>query len=72
GKILSNFLLLRYLKKIFYNSVAELRLNALLKELKNVFATHCDLVIGTIPHRLYGNGQPAEWVVVMRWDGVGV
>ncbi|WP_229088526.1 hypothetical protein, partial [Coprobacter fastidiosus] len=25
GKILSNFLLLRYLKKIFYNSVAELR-----------------------------------------------
>ena len=30
------------------------------------------LVIGTIPHRLYGNGQPAEWVVVMRWDGVGV
>ncbi|MEO4831280.1 hypothetical protein, partial [Bacteroides uniformis] len=25
-KILSNFLLLRYLKKIFYNSVAELRL----------------------------------------------
>ncbi|WP_240058959.1 hypothetical protein, partial [Bacteroides stercoris] len=27
GKILSNFLLLRYLKKIFYNSVAELRLS---------------------------------------------
>ncbi|WP_342998470.1 hypothetical protein, partial [Bacteroides uniformis] len=25
-KILSNFLLLRYLKKIFYNSVAELRI----------------------------------------------
>ncbi|MDB9081875.1 hypothetical protein, partial [Parabacteroides distasonis] len=25
--ILSNFLLLRYLKKIFYNSVAELRIN---------------------------------------------
>ena len=50
----------------------EILLNALLKELKNVFAAHCDLVIGTIPHRLYGNGQPAEWVVVMRWDGVGV
>ena len=49
----------------------EILLNALLKELKNVFAAHCDLVIGTIPHRLYGNGQPAEWVVVMRWDGVG-
>ncbi|WP_205123874.1 hypothetical protein, partial [Bacteroides stercoris] len=28
GKILSNFLLLRYLKKIFYNSVAELRKNS--------------------------------------------
>ncbi|WP_368309973.1 rRNA adenine N-6-methyltransferase family protein, partial [Parabacteroides distasonis] len=31
-KILSNFLLLRYLKKIFYNSVAELRFISCLLE----------------------------------------
>lgn len=48
----------------------EILLNVLLKELKTVLTSHCDLVIGTIPHRLYGTGQPTEWVVVMRWDGV--
>ena len=29
-----------------------------------------NLVIGTVPHRPYGNSQPADWRVVMKWDGV--
>ena len=72
GKDLHVYQYVRVVSCIMDEIHLEILLNALLKELKNVFAAHCDLVIGTIPHRLYGNGQPAEWVVVMRWDGVGV
>lgn len=72
GKDLHVYQYVRVISCIMDEIHLEILLNALLKELKNVFATHCDLVIGTIPHRLYGNGQPAEWVVVMRWDGVEV
>ena len=66
GKDLHVYQYVRVISCIMDEIHLEILLNALLKELKNVFATHCDLVIGTIPHRLYGNGQPAEWVVVMR------
>lgn len=53
-----------------YQIHLEILLNVLLKELKTVLTAHCDLVIGTVPHRPYGNSQPAEWMVVMKWDGV--
>ena len=46
------------------------RMDMLLKELRTVLASNCDLVVATIPHRFYGTYQPKEWVVVMHWDGI--
>lgn len=72
GKDLHVYQYVRVVSCIMGEIHLEILLNVLLKELKNVFTANCDLVIGTIPHRLYGNGQPTEWVVVMKWDGVRV
>lgn len=72
GKDLHVYQYVRVVSCIMDEIHLEILLNVLLKELKNVFTANCDLVIGTIPHRLYGNGQPTEWVVVMKWDGVRV
>ena len=47
-----------------------IRMDMLLKELRTVLASNCDLVVATIPHRFHGTYQPKEWVVVMQWDGV--
>ena len=41
-----------------------------LKELRAVLASNCDLVVATIPHRFHGAYHPKEWVVVMHWDGI--
>ena len=46
------------------------RMDMLLKELRAVLASNCDLVVATVPHRFHGICQPKEWVVVMQWDGV--
>ena len=46
------------------------RMDMLLKELRAVLASNCDLVVATIPHRFHGIYQPKEWVVVMHWDGI--
>lgn len=46
------------------------RMDMLLKELRAVLASNCDLVAATIPHRFHGTYQPKEWVVVMHWDGI--
>ena len=46
------------------------RMDMLLKELRTVLASNCDLVVATVPHRFHGICQPREWVVVMQWDGV--
>ena len=46
------------------------RMDMLLKELRAVLASNCDLVVATIPHRFHGTYQPKEWVVVMHWDGI--
>ena len=46
------------------------RMDMLLKELRTVLASNCDLVVATIPHRFHGTYQPKEWVVVMHWDGI--
>ena len=47
-----------------------IQMDMLLKELRIVLSSHCDLVVATVPHRSYGNCQPKEWVVVIHWDGV--
>ena len=47
-----------------------IRMDMLLKELRTVLASNCDLVVATVPHRFHGICQPREWVVVMQWDGV--
>ena len=47
-----------------------IQLDMLLKELRTVLASNCDLVVATVPHRFHGICQPKEWVVVMQWDGV--
>lgn len=47
-----------------------IRMDTLLKELRTVLASNCDLVVATVPHRFHGICQPKEWVVVMQWDGV--
>ncbi len=47
-----------------------IRMDMLLKELRTVLASNCDLVVATVPHRFHGTCQPKEWVVVMQWDGV--
>ena len=49
-----------------------IQLDMLLKELRIVLSSHCDLVVATVPHRSCGTCQPTEWVVVMKWDGVRV
>lgn len=72
GKSLHIYQYVRVVSYIMNEIHLEILLNVLLKELKTVLTSNCDLVIGTIPHRLYGNGQPTEWVVVMKWDGVRV
>ena len=46
------------------------RMDMLLKELRAVLASNCDLVVATVPHRFHGICQPREWGVVMQWDGV--
>ena len=46
------------------------RMDMLLKELRTVLASNCDLVVATIPHRFHGTYQPKEWVVAMHWDGI--
>ena len=45
-------------------------IRCMLKELRTVLASNCDLVVATIPHRFHGTYQPKEWVVVMHWDGI--
>ena len=47
-----------------------IQMDMLLKELRIVLSSHCDLVVATVPHRSYGTCQPKEWVVVIHWDGV--
>ena len=47
-----------------------IQLDMLLKELRIVLSSHCDLVVATVPHRSCGTCQPKEWVIVMEWDGV--
>lgn len=47
-------------------------MDVLLKQLKVVLSSNCDLVIATVPHRTAGNSQPEEWKVVIQWDGVCV
>lgn len=47
-----------------------IQLDMLLKELRIVLSSHCDLVVATVPHRSCGTCQPTEWVAVMHWDGV--
>ena len=49
-----------------------IRMDMLLKELRIVLSSHCDLVVATVPHRSYGNCQTKEWVVVIHWDGVNL
>lgn len=44
--------------------------DVLQKQLREVLASHSDLVIATIPRRSHGAGQPEKWVVIMQWDGV--
>ena len=46
------------------------RMDMLLKELRTVLASNCDLVVATVPHCSHGTCQPKEWVIVMEWDGV--
>lgn len=46
----------------------KIMMDVLLKQLKRVLFGNCDLVIGTVPHHSRGNGEPDEWVVVMRWE----
>lgn len=70
GKDLHLYQYVRVMNCIMDEIHLEILLNVLLKELKTVLTAHCDLVIGTVPHRPYGNSQPAEWMVVMKWDGV--
>lgn len=52
GKDLHVYQYVRVVSCIMDEIHLEILLNALLKELKNVFAAHCDLVIGTIPSAL--------------------
>ena len=58
------------------NTLSEIRrgedmcIYMLLKELRAVLASNCDLVVATVPHRFHGTYQPKEWVVVMHWDGI--
>ena len=40
-----------------------IRMDMLLKELRTVLASNCDLVVATVPHRFHGICQPKEWVV---------
>ena len=47
-----------------------IRMDMLLKELRAVLASNCDLVVATVSHRFHETYQPKEWVVVMHWDGV--
>ena len=47
-----------------------IQLDMLLKELRIVLSSNCDLVVATVPHRSCGTCQPTEWVAVMHWDGV--
>ena len=49
-----------------------IKMDVLLKVLRSVLSSHCDLVVGTVPHGCHaaGAGTPKEWVVVMQWDGV--
>ena len=70
GKDLHLYQYVRVMNCIMDEIHLEILLNVLLKELKTVLTAHCDLVMGTVPHRPYGNSQPAEWMVVMKWDGV--
>jgi len=47
-----------------------IQMDVLLKELRVVLSSNCDLVIATVPHRSSGTCQPKEWLVLMQWDGV--
>ena len=47
-----------------------IQMDMLLKELRIVLFSHCDLVVATVPHCSCGTCQPTEWVTVMQWDGV--
>ena len=58
GKDLHVYQYVRVVSCIMDEIHLEILLNALLKELKNVFAAHCDLVIDTIPHRLSVSVKP--------------
>lgn len=47
-----------------------IQLDMLLKELRIVLSSNCDLVVATVPHCSHGTCQPKEWMIVMEWDGV--
>ena len=47
-----------------------IQLDVLLKELRIVLSSNCDLVVATVPHCSPGPCQSTEWVIVMEWDGV--
>ena len=47
-----------------------IQLDMLLKELRIVLSSNCDLVVATVHHCSHGTCQPKEWVIVMEWDGV--
>lgn len=47
-----------------------IQLDMLLKELRIVLSSNCDLVVATVSHCSHGTCQPKEWVIVMEWDGV--
>ncbi len=49
-----------------------IRPDVLLKELRTVLSSNCDLVVAAVPRRSHGTCQPKEWVRVMQWDGVKV
>ena len=47
-----------------------IQMDMLLKELRIVLSSNCDLVVATVPHCSHVTCQPKEWVIVMEWDGV--
>ena len=57
GKILSNFLLLRYLKSLIYNSVAELR----------IYYSVTELRMSNMMPRNEGVWLPNGWVKALLW-----
>ena len=48
-----------------------IQLDMLLKELRIVLSSNCDLVVATVPHCSHGTCQPKEWVINgMGWGEI--